>query len=1523
MNFLRKVLPNQRSKLSGQIDAVEGRTIRGWLRVAGRERATVQVFAVDNGQLLTEVVADLPRDDLLAAGIGDGKYAFDITIDHHGDEALLVEVREAVSAFSLGRVQFGPKRPYIDGYVDGVSGRTIYGWAREPKHIDQRVSVRIIAVDSGEVLAESCADMLRNDLLSAGIGDGCHAFSVTVNARDDEALLVEVQEAKSGYSLGRVQLAAAEAYFEGHIDRISGRTIFGWVRNPARPEQRVSIQIIAVSDGDVLAETVADLLRSDLTGANIGDGRHAFSVSVEARSEETLQVEVRETETGFSLGQAELAAVRAVIDAGPQAQERRNQLLASFINSVRINRLIKDNNTNIHVLYADILSRYKLLDEAFYKAKYGKLLNGDDPLVHYITVGSNKSFLPNAYFDPAEYLALNPDVRPAGIDPIVHYFLFGWTEGRATGSFFDGAYYLKRYDDVRTTGINPLYHFLAFGQYEGRSPKYSVTLPTTTRDMQFGARTSGRIVLVSHDFDVGGAQQLLRSLAEWLLATTKYDVCFVAPRDGGHRHLFEAIAPVHVLPEALSDQAVTELRNFIGPTIRAVFINSIVSARFFDFWEENTPAVCYVHELQKIIDMFPRSIELLKQRCITFIGGSEAVTANLKQNHHIDEKRVRLIYDFIGSVSSKGRSSEKYVEQRKALGVSPDDFLVMGCGVMHWRKSPDKFIEVASRVVQQTKRSCRFVWIGGGPDEEACRELVKEKGLSETVSLIGYRENVPELLEAADLFLLPSEEDPFPLVCLYAASKEVPVVCFDDAGGIPEFTAKGCGISVPFGDVVAMASAVTTYIDDPDLKDSHGAEGLKQVRDGFTVTTAGPRILEILRDAMATPPHISVVVPNYNYDRYLDQRLSTIYSQTFQDFEVILLDDASPDNSVAVLTDWAKKYPATRLIVNERNSNSPFAQWLKGMAAARSDLIWIAEADDFCEPQLLEALVPAMDDRNVFLAHVKSVPVDAEGKVLGNYEQLYLNRIAENRWSRSYSATDHREVDAGLAIGNVIPNASAVVFRRFKPEDDFVKQVTTMRMCGDWYFYLRALRGGNVAFESQPLNYHRRHSNTVTHQTEGSLRYFDELAEIRRYISNTFCVSDDTRRKADTFSVQDLDRFRVTDERTRQHIRELSKLVCNKVMPTILVVISDLSPGGGQMFAIRLVNAWTHAGGRAILLNVGMFPDHKKVVGRIDQRVSIYDARTPDFSLGRLIADCDIDVVHSSLWWSDRFVHEHRHELSEKVAWCITTHGCYETLIDKPHTDASFPRRFPEMLERVDEWIYIADKNLGVFDRYGYPERLSKINNGFEPEEPVELSKKSLGVREDSLVLLLVSRAIAEKGWFEAVEATKRLNHAGVAVDLMLLGEGPAAEALRNEETSPFVHLYGHVENVQDYIKVADIGVLPSYFTGESMPLVIIEMMAQGKPVVASNVGDIASMLTTSDKGRALIAGSVIPLADGKLPVNALVDAIMLLADPEARESAGAVGSRIFYERFTMSAMLKHYDRIYAANLTKRRLQVG
>lgn len=97
-------------------------------------------------------------------------------------------------------------------------------------------------------------------------------------------------------------------------------------------------------------------------------------------------------------------------------------------------------------------------------------------------------------------------------------------------------------------------------------------------------------------------------------------------------------------------------------------------------------------------------------------------------------------------------------------------------------------------------------------------------------------------------------------------------------------------------------------------------------------------------------PLVSVIVPNYNHAPYLKERLDSIYQQTYQNIEVILLDDFSSDNSVEVLKQYARKYPHnTRLIVNEENSGKVFRQWNKGLSLAKGELIWIAESDDYCD----------------------------------------------------------------------------------------------------------------------------------------------------------------------------------------------------------------------------------------------------------------------------------------------------------------------------------------------------------------------------------------------------------------------------------------------------------------------------------------------------------------------------------------------------------------------------------------------
>ena len=108
------------------------------------------------------------------------------------------------------------------------------------------------------------------------------------------------------------------------------------------------------------------------------------------------------------------------------------------------------------------------------------------------------------------------------------------------------------------------------------------------------------------------------------------------------------------------------------------------------------------------------------------------------------------------------------------------------------------------------------------------------------------------------------------------------------------------------------------------------------------------------------PPKVTVIIPNYNHARFLRRRLSTVLDQTYRDFEVLYLDDASTDHSAEVFADFST-YPEVRAILNQRNSGSPFAQWNRGVREAKGEFVWIAEADDYAAPDLLERLVEKLE----------------------------------------------------------------------------------------------------------------------------------------------------------------------------------------------------------------------------------------------------------------------------------------------------------------------------------------------------------------------------------------------------------------------------------------------------------------------------------------------------------------------------------------------------------------------------------
>jgi glycosyltransferase involved in cell wall biosynthesis len=226
----------------------------------------------------------------------------------------------------------------------------------------------------------------------------------------------------------------------------------------------------------------------------------------------------------------------------------------------------------------------------------------------------------------------------------------------------------------------------------------------------------------------------------------------------------------------------------------------------------------------------------------------------------------------------------------------------------------------------------------------------------------------------------------------------------------------------------------------------------------------------------AHEPSVSVVVPSYNHARFLRRRVDSILGQTRQDFELLLLDDASTDGSAAIADEYAGD-ARVRVEHNRNNSGSPFPQWNRGARLARGDYLWFAESDDWAEPHFLERMVPVLErNPGVGLVHCQFRVVDEGGRQLRD-PAAWWDDLDPTRWRRDFVAPGRDELRF-LGDWNVISNASAVVLRRSVflaaggADESF-------KLAADWLLWIRMLTLADVGFVAEPLTSWRWHSGTV------------------------------------------------------------------------------------------------------------------------------------------------------------------------------------------------------------------------------------------------------------------------------------------------------------------------------------------------------------------------------------------------------------------------------------------------------------
>jgi glycosyltransferase involved in cell wall biosynthesis len=185
---------------------------------------------------------------------------------------------------------------------------------------------------------------------------------------------------------------------------------------------------------------------------------------------------------------------------------------------------------------------------------------------------------------------------------------------------------------------------------------------------------------------------------------------------------------------------------------------------------------------------------------------------------------------------------------RDELGISPEDLVIVMLGVLRVGKGHEVAVDAVT-MLRERFPNLRLLILGDGPERPAVERAAARIG--EAAILAGYRDDVLDVLDAADILLHPSSIDAFPTALIEAMAARVPVVA-TAVGGIPEIVVPGeTGILIDAPpDAQRTADALQLLLTDPALRRDLAAAGRRRFEERFTVSRWISRLLEIYDEAL-------------------------------------------------------------------------------------------------------------------------------------------------------------------------------------------------------------------------------------------------------------------------------------------------------------------------------------------------------------------------------------------------------------------------------------------------------------------------------------------------------------------------------------------------------------------------------------------------------------------------------------------------------------------------------------------------
>jgi len=375
-----------------------------------------------------------------------------------------------------------------------------------------------------------------------------------------------------------------------------------------------------------------------------------------------------------------------------------------------------------------------------------------------------------------------------------------------------------------------------------------------------------RILFISHDASRTGAPIVLLNLINWINKNTSKEIIILLKDTGPLLKEFQKIAPTFIWNHPRNNftkfKLINKLFNLFSNCdfdLNQIKILKLIKKKNIDIVYSNTvashdlvkllkneidiPTISHIHEMKYSIESFySYSVQTNIINTIDkFITVSKLADSHFKQltNSNIN---TDIINGFVDMSMFKNPTINKE-EFSKELGLV-DNFIVGACGVGSFRKGIDIFIEL-SRVFQKKHAGLpiKFLWVGNVSEEiilgyKYDNELL---GVVENIIFCGVQKYPQNYFNLFDVFALTSREDPFPLVAIEAASLGKPIICFENASGIPELMDGKGGFVVPYMNIDEMMNKIIKLYENKEMYGIFSNE-IKERSLKYDVNIIAPKI---------------------------------------------------------------------------------------------------------------------------------------------------------------------------------------------------------------------------------------------------------------------------------------------------------------------------------------------------------------------------------------------------------------------------------------------------------------------------------------------------------------------------------------------------------------------------------------------------------------------------------------------------------------------------------------------------------